>query len=106
MTQALLLAVRLLGLGLLARSDALAHRQPGRLHRRTHDDLATLGTWHRAADQQQVARGIDLDDTQFLDGATHDTHVAGHALALEHAARRLALTDRTRCAVRDRVTMR
>jgi hypothetical protein len=38
-------------------------------------------------------------------GAAHITHVAGHTLALEHAPRRLVLTDGTRRAMRQRVTV-
>ena len=76
------------------------------LHRRTHDDLAAFGTRDSAADEEQVALDIDLDDFQILDRATHDAHVARHALALEHAARGLALADGARSSVRHGHTVR
>ena len=47
-----------------------------------------------------------LDDLQALRGLHFGTHVAGHLLARKHAARRLALADRTRRAVRQRVAVR
>ena len=64
------------------------------------------GARNRAADQQQVALGVDLDDLQILDRAANHAHVTGHALALEHAARRLALADRARGSVRHGHTVR
>ena len=70
------------------------------LHRRTHDDLAAFGTRDSAADQEQVTFDVDLDDLEVFDRAAHDTHVARHALALEHAARGLALADGARRTVR------
>src|SRR5690606_40243305 len=60
---------------------------------------------HGAADQDQVALDVDPDDLKVLHGTAHVTHVTGHALALEHPPRRLALTDGTRHAVRNRVTV-
>ena len=72
----------------------------GCLHRRTHDHLTARCARNGAADQQQVALGIDAHDLQVLDGATDLAHVAGHALTEEHATRRLALTDRTGRAMR------
>jgi hypothetical protein len=75
------------------------------LHRRSHDHAAALGTRHRAADQQQVAHGIDFHNAQIFNGAVAYAHVARHALALEHAARSLALADRARRAVRHRISV-
>ena len=80
----------------------LAQRAARGLDRVAHDHLAARGAGHGAADQQQVAHRIDLDDLQVLDGAADVAHVAGHALAGEHAARRLALADRARRAVEQR----
>ena len=90
----------------LGRRDLLAILLRRGLHRRTHDDLAAFGARNRAADQQQVALDVDLDDLEVLDGAANHTHVARHALALEHAARRLALADRARRSVRHGHTVR
>src|SRR5262249_4898127 len=39
------------------------------------------------------AIGIDAYDLEVFDGAALHAHVAGHALALEHATRGLALAD-------------
>jgi len=49
--------------------------------------------------------GVDLDHFQALHGAIHSTHVARHFLAREHTTRGLTLTDRTRRAMRQRVTV-
>ena len=73
--------------------DAPARRPSGRDARRP---ATAFRARHRTADQQQVARHVDFDDAQIFDGAILHAHVTGHALALEHAARRLALTDGTR----------
>ena len=48
---------------------------------------------------------IDLNHTQIACSRSHITHVTGHLLAWEHAARRLALTDGTWCPVGTRVTV-
>src|SRR5687767_795857 len=85
---------------LLRRSDALTLELRRRLHGGTHDHLTARGTGNGAADQQQVALGIDAHDLQILDGATDLAHVAGHALAGKHATRGLALTDGARRAMR------
>ena len=69
------------------------------------DNATTLVPRNGALDQQQVALGIDANDFEVLRGAAHVTHVAGHLLALEDAARRLVLADGTRRAVRQRVTV-
>ena len=84
-----------LGAGGLGRDDPLALGKTGRLQRGTHDDLTTLGSRHGAADEEQVTLGVDLDDLEVFRGATGNTHVARHALALEHAAhlKQLELTN-------------
>ena len=86
--------------GSLDRDDHLAARAAGGLDRRPYHDLAAFGARYGAADQQQVTRCIDTHDPQVLDGAAHDAHVAGHALAWKYPPGRLALADRTRSAVR------
>ena len=51
-------------------------------------------------------RGTSTSTTrQVFDGAIAHAHVARHALTLEHAARRLALADRSRRAMRQRVAV-
>ena len=66
-----------------------------RFHGRTHDHLTARSTRHCAANQQQIAFGIDAHDLQIFDRPALAAHVTGHALTGEHAAWRLALTDRT-----------
>src|SRR5690606_34374647 len=75
------------------------------LARGTHDDVATRRARNRALDGDQAALGVDLDHLQPLRALRFRTHVAGHLLARKHAARRLALTDRARRAVRQRVAV-
>jgi hypothetical protein len=87
-------------------SERLAPGEAASLQRRTHDDFAARRARHRAADQQEVARGVDFDDLQLLDRAADVAHVAGHALALEHASRGLALADRAGGAVEHRRAVR
>src|SRR5262249_30270774 len=60
---------------------------------------------YRTADQQQVAGDIDFHDVQIFNGAVAHAHVTRHALALEDAARGLALTDGTGGAMRHRVSV-
>src|SRR5690606_33772738 len=61
---------------------------------------------NRALDGDQAALGVDPDHLEVLRALADGTHVAGHLLAREHATRRLALADRTRRAVRQRVAVR
>src|ERR1700676_4158064 len=75
--------------GGLVRHQLLTSRLASSLDRRSHDDPAALGTRHRAADQQQVAHGIDFYNAQILNGAIAHAHMSGHPLALEHTAWRL-----------------
>src|SRR6202034_1639275 len=89
----------------LVRRQFLTTCLTGSLDGRPHDDASALGTRDCAADQQQVAGDVHLDDAQIFDGAVPDAHVTRHALALEHATRSLALTDGTRRAMRHRVTV-
>src|SRR5690606_28090359 len=58
-----------------------------------------------AATGDQAALGIDANHFQVLRALGLGAHVAGHLLAGEHAAGGLALADRTRGAVRQRVTV-
>ena len=44
--------------------------------------------------------------SRFIGRTAHVAHVAGHLLAREHAARRLALADRARRTMRQRVAVR
>src|SRR5690606_38027803 len=71
----------------------------------THDHVATRGTRHGAANGNQAALGIDANHFQVLRALLLGAHVAGHLLAGEHATGGLALADRTRRAVRQRVTV-
>src|SRR5471032_3360745 len=75
------------------------------LGRRADDDVATGCTRYRALHRNQVTLGVDLDHFQTLRRTAHGTHVTGHLLAREHATRGLTLTDRTRRAMRQRVTV-
>src|SRR5690606_16998197 len=61
---------------------------------------------HRALHGDQAALGVDPDHLEVLRALAHGAHVARHLLAREHAARRLALADRARRAVRQRVAVR
>src|ERR1700686_2762885 len=69
------------------------------LHRRADDQELVAVAGEGTLDEQEVALWDDVDDEQFLDGAGVDAHVARHALALEHASRRLALPDGSHVAV-------
>src|SRR5690606_34014841 len=69
------------------------------------DDVAARRAGHRTLDGDQAALGVDLHHLQALRALRFRTHVAGHLLAREHATRRLALADRTRRAMRQRVAV-
>ena len=71
--------------------DRVLDRQPG-----------VLGAGHRALDEDQAAFVIDAHDFEILLGAFLVTHVTGHLLVLEDAARILALASRTQGTVADR----
>ena len=51
-----------------------------------HGDEAALGTGNRAADDEHVELGVDLDDLKVLDGDSLHTVLAGADLALEDTA--------------------
>src|SRR5690348_6986194 len=70
--------------------DRVADRQP-----------RALVTGHRALDEQQPADRVGADHLEVLLGAVTSTHMAGHLLVLEHAARILAVARRTVRAVRN-----
>lgn len=55
--------------------------------------------------QQQVALSVNAYYVKALNGYTFVTHLTCHFLAFEHFARSLVLTDRTRNAVRQGVTV-
>src|SRR4029077_16981097 len=86
---------------LLRRAGGLAPRLRGGLDRRADDDAAARGARHGTADEQQVPLEVHLDDLEVFHGAVDAAHAAGHALAREHASRRLALADRAGRAVHD-----
>src|SRR5690242_5771240 len=56
----------------------------------------------RALDEQQAADRVRANDLEILLSAVSRTHVTGHLLVLEDAARVLAVAGRTVRAVRDR----
>ena len=59
-----------------------------------------------ALDQKKVPLSIYTYDLEILRSAPNVTHMAGHLLALEDAAWRLVLSDRTRGTMRQRVAVR
>src|SRR5690606_19856093 len=77
-----------------------------RFDRGAHDHLPARSARNGTADQEQVALGIDTHDRQVFDRAAPHAHVPGHALAGEHAARRLTLTDGAGDTVRYRGAVR
>src|SRR4029078_5282181 len=77
-----------------------------RLHGGTNDHVAARSARNRAFDRDEMTIEIDLHDFEIDRGAAHVTHVTGHLLAREHATRRLALADRARRAMRQRVAVR
>ena len=90
---------------LLGRRNGLAAGLALGLHGQAHDHATALRTRDGAADQEQVALDVHFDDLQVFHGAAHHAHVTRHALALEHAARRLALADGARGTMRQRDTV-
>src|SRR5205085_3676414 len=60
---------------------------------RTDEHEAALRTGDRALDQQQTALGVDLVQVEREGRRLHRAHAAGHAQALEHAARGGGATD-------------
>src|SRR4030095_2008067 len=77
-----------------------------RLDAGTNDHIAPRSARTRAFDRDEMTIEIDLHDFEIDRGAAHRTHVTGHLLAREHAARRLALADRARRTMRQRVAVR
>src|SRR5690348_13274211 len=83
---------RRIGRALVARKlDGVADRQP-----------RTLVPGHRALDEQQPADRVRADDLEVLLRTVPSTHVPGHLLVLEDAARILAVAGRTVRTVRYR----
>src|SRR6266566_8349294 len=62
-------------------------------------DQAVHRPRHRAADEQEIALGVDLHDAQADLGKVARAHVPGHALALDDAGRVGTRRDRSRFAV-------
>src|SRR5215510_9378057 len=56
-------------------------------------------TGHRAAHEQEIALGVDLDDAQADLGEVAGAHVAGHPLSFDNPRRVRARRDRSRLAV-------
>ena len=63
------------------------------LHRLAHGHEAAVGAGNAAADEHEVALGVDAHDPEVLHGDALGAHVAGHLLALEHVARGEAGAD-------------
>ena len=78
---------------------------PLRLHSWFNDQVATGCARYSTLNQQQVALSVNTYYVQALNGYALITQVASHFLAFEHFARSLVLTDRTRNAVRQGVTV-
>src|SRR2546426_910683 len=66
------------------------------------DEQATIGTRHRAFDQEQITLTISLNYLQSLRCHTHMAHMTGHARPFEDTTRSGAGPNRSRgaCAVR------
>src|SRR5256885_14163404 len=62
-------------------------------------DEAVHRTRHRAAHEQEIALGVDLDDAQADLGEVARAHMAGHPLSFNNARRIGARRDRSRLAV-------
>ena len=58
-----------------------------------------VGARHTSFDEQQIAFHVHLDHLYVLSGDTDAAHVAGHAFALEHSARRGACANGARGAM-------
>ncbi len=78
---------------------------PLRLHSWFNDQVATGCTRNTTLNQQQVALSVNAYYVKALNGYALITHLTCHFLAFEHFARSLVLTDRTRNAVRQGVTV-
>ena len=76
------------------------------LHGVANEHPAVLRAGHRALDEEQAAIGVGAHDFEVLLGALTVAHMAGHLLALEHAARILAVTRRTVRTVAERNAVR
>src|SRR2546427_13252440 len=61
-------------------------------------DEAVHRTRHRAAHEQEIALGVDLDDAQADLGEVARAHMAGHPLSFNNARRIGARRDRSRLA--------
>ena len=77
-----------------------------RLHGVAHEHDTAVRAGDGALDQQQVALGVGFDDLEVLRGDLLVTHVARHALALEHAGGERTRSDGARLAVALVVTVR
>ena len=77
-----------------------------RLNSRTDDDFAALSAGDRTANQQKLTFLVNAGNDQILGRALHVTQMAGHALAGEHTARILAITNGAGGASRHGVTVR
>src|SRR4051812_23269529 len=64
-----------------------------------HHDQVVLVPRDAAGDEQQIVLRDHVHDRQVLDRAPVDSHLPRHALVLEHAPWRLALTDRAGVAM-------
>src|SRR5437899_12538148 len=62
-------------------------------------DEAVHRTRHRAAHEQEIALGVDLDDAQADLGEVARAHMAGHPLSFNNPRRIGARRDRSRLAV-------
>src|SRR5690349_20827843 len=78
----------------------------GTLFRFTDDDVITVGTGDRSANQKNVLRFANLNDLEILAGTLDLTHMTRHAHSAHNRAGEQALTNRagaavpTLCAVR------
>src|ERR1700733_14678807 len=80
----------------LANALTLVRRARGGLG---HDDVLVRRAGHRAADEDAVVVGQDLEQLEVLRRDALVAHLAGHALALVDALRSQPATDRSTVTV-------
>src|SRR4051812_36770084 len=86
-------------------SRLLGCARPGRTRGRQYHQVPTAGAGYRAANEQQLALGVDAHDLEILNGAVRRAVMTRHLLSREHTAGILRHADRTWLVVRNRVAV-